>query len=116
MIRDAHKNLLHNGVRETINEIRCKYWIRRIRRKVKNINCCVTCKNFGGQPYFYSESPASPECRIVPSHCFSNIGIDYAGPVFTEEWFSVKVKWWNVQSLGCFNHLLYFKSNLFRYC
>ena len=83
VIRDAHKSVLHNGVRETINEIRCKYWIPRIRQKVKNIiNRCVTCKKFEGHPYFYPESPALPECRIVPSHCFSNIGIDYAGPVF----------------------------------
>ena len=30
VIQDAHKSVLHNGVRETINEIRCKYWIPRI--------------------------------------------------------------------------------------
>ena len=30
----------------------------------------------------FLESPALPECRIVPSHCFSNIGIDYAGQAF----------------------------------
>ena len=29
VIRDAHKSVLHNGVRETINEIRRKYWIPR---------------------------------------------------------------------------------------
>ena len=70
-------------MRETINEIRCKYWIPRTRQKVKNIiNRCVTCKKFEGHPYFYPESPALPECRIVPSHCFSNIGISYAGLVF----------------------------------
>ena len=83
LIRDAHKSVFRNGVRDTINEIRCKYWIPGIRRKVKNIiNRCVTCKKFEGHPYFYPESPALPECRIVPSHCFSNIGIAYAGPVF----------------------------------
>ena len=37
VIRDAHKSVLHNGVCETVNEIRCKYWILRIRQKVKNI-------------------------------------------------------------------------------
>ena len=37
VIRDAHESVLHNGVRETVNEIRCKYWILRIRQKVKNI-------------------------------------------------------------------------------
>ena len=83
VIPDAHKSVLHNGVRETINEIRCKYWKPRIRQKVKIIiNRCVTCKRFEGHPYFYPGSLALPECRIVLNHCFSNIGIDYAGPVF----------------------------------
>ena len=49
VIEDAHKSVLHDGVRETINEIRCKYWISRIRSKVKNIyNRCITCKKFEG--------------------------------------------------------------------
>ena len=83
VIRDAHKSVLHNGVRKAINKIRCKYLMRRIRQKVKNIiNRCVTCKKFEGHPYFYPESPVLPEWRIIPSHCFSNIGIDYADPVF----------------------------------
>ena len=45
VIKDSHKGVLHNGVPETINEIRCKYWIIRIRQMLKNvINRCVTCK------------------------------------------------------------------------
>ena len=92
VIRDAHKSVLHNGVRETINEIRCKYWMPRIRQKVKNItNRCVTCKKFDGHPYFYPGSPALPECKIVPSHCFSNISIDYAGPVFIKNGSQLKL-------------------------
>ena len=48
-----------NGVREAIEEIRYKYWIPRIRQKVINL-IVLLC------PYFYPESPALPECRIVP--------------------------------------------------
>ena len=70
-------------MRETINQVKCKYWMPRIRQKVKNIiNRCITCKNFDGHPCFYPEFPALPECRIVPSHCFSRIGMDYVCPVF----------------------------------
>ena len=54
-------------MRETVSEI---------------INRCDLCKKFEGYPYVYPESPALPECRIGPRHCFSNIGIDYAGKVF----------------------------------
>ena len=86
VIEDAHKSVLHNVLRETINKIRCKYWIPRIRPKVKNIiNRCVMCKKFEGLHYFYTESPALTDCRIVHSHYFSlvqNIGIEYADPVF----------------------------------
>ena len=117
MIRDAHKSVLHNGVRETINEIRCKYWIPRIRQKVKNIiNRCVTCKKFEGHPYFYPESPALPECRIVPSHCFSNIGIDYAGPVFIKTGSQLKLnggmyKVWIVLITCCTSGAIYSDIN-----
>ena len=95
VIRNAHKCLLHNGVRERINEIRCKYQVPTIRQKVKNIiNRCVTCKKFGGHPYFYPESLVLPECRIVPNHCFSNIsniGIDYSGPLFIKNGSQLKL-------------------------
>ena len=63
----AHKSVLHNGVREIVSEI---------------INRCDTRKKFEGYPYIYPESPALPDCRVVPRHCFSNIGIDYPGQVF----------------------------------
>ena len=113
VIQDAHKSVLHNGVREIINEIRCKYWIPRIRQKVKNIiNRCVTCKKFEGHPYFYPESPALPECRIVPSHCFSKTGIDYAGPVFIKNGSQLKLnggmyKVWIVLITCCTSRAIY---------
>ena len=47
MIRDAHKSVLHNCVRETINEIRCKYGLveELIRGKDrKNRGACVLIK------------------------------------------------------------------------
>ena len=98
MIRDAHKSALHNGVRETVNKIRCKYWIPRIRQK--------------RHPYFYPESPALPECRIVPSHCFSNIVIDYAGPVFIKNGSQLKLnagmyKVWIVLITSCTSRAIY---------
>ena len=65
----------------------------RILQKVKNIvNRWVMCKKFEGHPYIYAESPALLECRIVPSHCFSNIGIYYADPVFIKNGFQLKIK------------------------
>ena len=113
VIKNAHKSVLYNGVHETTNEIRCKYWIPRIRHKVKNnINRCVMWKNFEGRPYFYPESPALPECRVVPSYCFSNIGIDYVGPVFIKNGSQLKLnggmyKVWIVLITCCTSRAIY---------
>ena len=51
----------------------------------------LRCKKFEGRPYFYPESPALPECIIVPSYRFSNIGIDYAGSVFIKNGSQLKL-------------------------
>ena len=48
MIRDTHKSVLHNCVRKTINEIRCKYGLveELIREQDrKNRGACVLIKN-----------------------------------------------------------------------
>ena len=100
-------------VRETINQIKCKYWMPRIRQKVKNIiNRCITCKKFEGHPCFYPEFPTLPECRIVPSHCFSSIGMDYVGPVFIKNGSQLKLngemyKVWMVLITCCTSRATY---------
>ena len=52
LIEDAHKRVMHNGVRETLNEIRSTFWLIRGRQTVRKIlHSCVTCKRHEGSPY-----------------------------------------------------------------
>jgi len=49
LIKDSHEKVFHNGVRETLNMLRQKYWILRGREGVKCIiKRCILCKNFEG--------------------------------------------------------------------
>ena len=52
VVRSAHRRVMHNGVRETLAEIRTKYWIIRGRKFVRQlIHTCVVCRKFDGAPY-----------------------------------------------------------------
>jgi len=49
IVRQAHDRVFHNGVRDTLTEVRSKYWIVRVRSLVKNVvQKCDLCKKFEG--------------------------------------------------------------------
>ena len=50
IIRQAHEKVFHNGVKDTLTEVRAKYWIVRglVRSVVLN---CVLCKRFEVIPF-----------------------------------------------------------------
>ena len=58
VIRDAHNRVHHNGVRETLTEVRSKFWIIGGRSLVKSvIHSCVVCRRFeGGETHPCSSS------------------------------------------------------------
>ena len=46
---DAHKRVMHNGVPETLAELRSQYWLIRGRQFVRKlIHGCTTCRKFEG--------------------------------------------------------------------
>ena len=48
----AHERVLHNGVRETLTELRSMFWIIRGRSVVKStIRQCTVCLRYEGKPY-----------------------------------------------------------------
>ena len=80
--RQAHERVLHNGVKETLAEIRSKFWIpsgRSFTRKI--VHKCVTCKRFEGLPYQAPPPPPLPKCRVKEAPAFSYTGVDFAGPL-----------------------------------
>ena len=47
IVRRAHERILHNGVRDTLTEVRSRYWIVKGRAFVRMIiRQCVTCRRF----------------------------------------------------------------------
>ena len=49
LIKDSHEKVFHNGIRETLNMLRQKYWILRGRESIRRITKrCILCKKFEG--------------------------------------------------------------------
>ena len=83
IVREYHASVYHNGVRDTLNAIRYRYWILQGREIVKKlIRKCVTCKRLEG--VFYNPIPSQnlPHIRVEDGPPFSNTCIDFAGPLF----------------------------------
>ena len=86
VILRAHKRLSHNGVRETLTELRSIYWIIRGRSAVKSIiRQCTVCLRYEGKPYRATHPPPLPEFRVRERPPFSYTGVDFAGPLHVKE-------------------------------
>ncbi|XP_047123003.1 uncharacterized protein LOC124806287 [Hydra vulgaris] len=78
----AHKRTLHAGVKETLCQIRLKYWILRGRKLVRSlINKCSFCKRLFGKAFTSKVSPPLPYYHVTASFPFQHTGVDYLGPL-----------------------------------
>ena len=76
---------MHNGLKETLIEVRPKYLIPKGRQTVKNeLFRCNTCRRFQGRSNPVPESRDLPEFRVRDVHAFSCVGVDFAGPLFVK--------------------------------
>ena len=74
---------MHGGVKETLTQLRSKYWIVRGRQFVRMLlSECKLCKRFNSRPLSGPPSPPLPEFRVQVSPPFSSTGVDYAGPLY----------------------------------
>ena len=81
VISHYHLRALHAGTQLTLSLLREKYWIIHARQSVKSIIAkCTTCIRHRGQT-MNQVMGNLPSSRINPSDVFSNVGIDYAGPI-----------------------------------
>lgn len=89
IVLDAHLKVGHNGVRDTLNFLQSRYWIRKGRSFVRKIlHRCVNCKRVEGKTLKYPSPPDLPKERLDSSRSFNSVGIDYAGPVFVKDVFN----------------------------
>ena len=82
VIGQAHAHVMHNGVKETLVEIRSKYWLIKGRALVKSVILkCNVCKRFEGAAYRAPPPPPLPSFRVTEHPPFTYTGVDFAGPL-----------------------------------
>ncbi len=83
IIRHCHERVFHNGVKETLSEIRTRFWICRGRQSVKKeLNQCIVCKRIQGKPFSTPPTTDLPSFRVKEDYAFMSVGVDFAGPLF----------------------------------
>ena len=84
-VYDAHERVLHGGVNDTMAFVRQRFWIPQLRQLTRRlISRCVTCRIVDGRSYSKIRPPPYPSFRINSSEPFSNVGVDFAGPLFVK--------------------------------
>ena len=82
-MRRAHERVLHDGVKETLTEVRAKFWIVKGRSFVRQIiHRCVCCRRFEGKPYGAPPPPPLPTFRVKEQPPFTYTGVDFAEPLY----------------------------------
>jgi len=85
VIREAHERILHNGVKETLAEIRQRYWIVQGRQVVRRVLLkCVICRRYEGLPQSAPQPPPLPQFRVKDDPAFTYVGVDFAGPLYVK--------------------------------
>ena len=78
----SHLRVLHSGAKDTLTELRSKFWIPGGRSLVcQLIKKCVICRRYNTSYYRPPPPPPLPVYRVKGGLAFTSIGVDYAGPV-----------------------------------
>ena len=86
IIREAHEKVFHNGVKETLAQVRSAYWIVKGRQLVKKVlKRCFICKILEGLAYPPPGTCDLPEFRVDCGPAFQTIGVDFCGPVYVRD-------------------------------
>lgn len=81
LIKRCHHQVLHGGIRDTLTQLREKYWVVGARQLVKkSLRECATCQRFHALPANEVLAPL-PRDRITEAQPFEVTGLDFAGPL-----------------------------------
>lgn len=86
VILRCHDDVMHNGLQETLAQVRTRFWIPRGRQVVKRaLVKCTVCNRAEGKSYGTPPAPPLPDYRLSDDFAFTKIGVDYAGPLFVRD-------------------------------
>ena len=82
IIEHCHLQTLHGGVATTMNKVRQKYWIPKLRSLVKSVrHNCNHCKKYQARVLDAPPTSALPAFRTEFTEPFKVTGVDFAGPL-----------------------------------
>ena len=82
IVQRAHHRVSHAGVKDTLTELKSRFWISQGRSLVRQfISRCVVCRKYASSCYKTPPPPPLPDYRVRESNPFTAIGVDYAGPL-----------------------------------
>lgn len=91
IVRSAHEQVQHSGVKETLTEIRAKCWIVKGRSLVRSvIYRCVPCCQFEGKPFHPPHQGAFSRLKhhstlTLERHRFTSLWVTMASIVFAAD-------------------------------
>ena len=89
IIKKCHDKVMHNGVQDTLTELRQKYYVCKGRQVVKMlINKCVLCRKLEAKPFATPPAADLPQFRLSDDFAFTNCGVDFCEPMFIKDIFS----------------------------
>ena len=85
LIEDVHCRELHADVERTLSVLRQKFWLIKGRSTVRHtVKNCLVCHHYQTKPFMQKMAPL-PEERIKPAPQFTNVGLDFASPLFLKD-------------------------------
>ena len=88
IIFDCHRKVLHSGLKDTLNELRCNFWLtqgRRVGRSV--IRKCLICYKIQSKRFGVLPMAPLPQFRGNFTFPFSHTGVDFMEPLFVRNVF-----------------------------
>ena len=94
LVLGAHRRVFHNGVKETLTELRSRFWIVKGRSLVKKVvHQCNVCRRHEGGPFGAPRPPPLPGFRVEEAPPFTFTGVDFAGPLYVKGEAGMKKVW-----------------------
>ena len=82
---DCHERVKHNGAKETLTQLRSRFWIIKGRSVIRKIiQRCFICHKLEGLHYQLAPPPPLPVFRVNRGQPFSVVGVNFAGPLFAK--------------------------------